>query len=99
MECSLVALVACFSWSGFYIDSGLSYVDVTYSEVELHGSEVEYVARSHNPFGKLGIGFQLNLSPNFLAEVELAHASSLKTQDDRGVNSISLNVRWYPFRH
>jgi hypothetical protein len=25
MDCTLAALIACFSWSGFYLDTGISY--------------------------------------------------------------------------
>ena len=98
MECTLAALVACFSWSGFYIDGGLSIRDVKYAEVVIHSAyDVDYVARSHNPFGRLAFGFDARLSPTLSAAIEVSHESSVRTGNDRGVNSAMFSVRWRPF--
>lgn len=114
MECTIATLIACFSWSNLYLDGGMSYLDVGETVIEkrwvenyvyvadhepTHStrfSEVE--ARSpHNPYGRLSLGYQVEL-PSVTLSLELSHLSSIATNQDRGVNSISFKARWFPFR-
>jgi len=93
--CSLASLIACFSISNLYLDSALVYEDVTY--VEINPVTMERVAAPRNPLGRAAIGYQISFR-SFDVAVEASHQSSLITSADRGVNSISLRARWYPFR-
>lgn len=108
--CSLHALIACFSWSNLFIDSGLLYQDSGVEQIKA-GSTYDFYdgayhlmrtddSSSHyasNPYGRLAIGYEMQFtSVTFALEVE--HVSSLDTTKDRGVNAINLKARWYPFR-
>jgi hypothetical protein len=110
MECSLFALLACFSWSSLYIDGGLSYKDrelphqVFETEVIRLPGVVETVTTQHttdhplNPYGRVAVGYELRFTSITLS-LEASHASSLDTGGDRGVNALSIKARWYPFGH
>lgn len=112
MECTLATLIACFSWSGLYVDSGVSFVDsaetviredleVTYSP----GPDIPFETRvatkedrfSRNPYGVLSIGYQVQME-NFSWRLQASHRSSLKTDKDRGSNAIEFYMRWQPFK-
>lgn len=110
--CSLFALIACFNWSGFYVDGGLLYQDSGVEQIKdtstyrwIPGDQnFELDSRSHrashtaeNPYGQLTIGYELRFT-NITWGLEATHTSSIATGRDRGVNSISLRARWYPFR-
>jgi hypothetical protein len=113
MECTLAALVACFSWSGFYVDTGIAYADagervyVRYvadvldkesGELIIGAREQQkYDLSPRNPFGRFSLGYEINVS-RFRVSLEGSHISSLDTGKDRGVNYINLNVRWFPFK-
>lgn len=106
MECTIATLIACFSWSNLYVDTGLLAQDsgvedrrATYewydgSYILQRESDSHYAA---NPYGRLAIGYGFDLRRVSLS-LEVAHVSSLATADDRGVNSLQLRARWYPFR-
>ena len=102
MDCALTslhALIACFSWSGLYIDTGLSYQDagLPYQEWRTYESrtpsgaiETRTQLETHddpfNPYGWAAIGFQVELR-NVTIELEARHAvSSLRDDNDRGIN-------------
>lgn len=102
MECTLAALIACFSWSGLFVDTGIAYQD--------HGEQWRYgiyedgqMTRvvsadwKRNPYGRFGIGYEVSVG-RFTWTLEARHVSSLAEGDDKGVNSISLGARWFPFR-
>jgi hypothetical protein len=107
--CSLQALLACFSWSGVYVDSGLSWYDRSLPHQELTttttdlGGVIETVTvpyitdRPFNPYGRLAIGYEVRFN-NLTIALEAAHTSSLDTGEDSGINAIGLRARWYPFR-
>lgn len=99
MECSLAALIACFSWSNLYIDTSLSYLDV--KQIYPHWEETinQRVNRSEylSPYGGLALGFSLPIQEVTLS-LEASHVSSLATSHDRGINAVSLRARWFPFR-
>lgn len=109
MDCSLAALIACFSWSNLYIDSGLSVQDYSFehqteraSYLFLDGAyqPMTYEVRSShagNPYGRVALGYELNFR-KVSWSMEASHVSSLNTDSDRGINAISINARWYPFR-
>jgi hypothetical protein len=112
MDCvltSLHTLIACFSWSNLYVDGGLSYQDINVSRSEYRttvnrdGNAVETVTALYNwrddqnPYGRVALGYELRFS-SVTWRVEASHLSSLDTGTDRGVNSLSLSARWYPFR-
>lgn len=93
--CSLHALIACFSWSNLYLDGGLVYDDIDY--VEISPITLEIASAPRNPFGRISAGYEIQFASLTIA-LEAAHTSSLNTNADRGVNSIGLRARWYPFR-
>lgn len=93
MECSLSALVLCFSWSNLYIDTSLSYLDVKQQYIVDGESRVEYIS----PYGGLTLGFAVPFKDGHVS-IEATHISSVATNHDRGINSIGIHARWYPFR-
>jgi hypothetical protein len=107
--CSLFALIACFNWSGFYVDGGLSFQDsspvhqewattVNYLPTATETVRTQYTTDEPlNPYGRFALGYQIEFKSVTLS-LEAAHVSSLATNRDRGVNSIGLKARWYPFR-
>lgn len=113
MECSLAALIACFSWSNLYIDGGLLYQDggehFTTRNVasaivvdgdrisQLDAMDVQSVNEAQNPYGRLSLGYQIDVN-NTSWRLELSHISSVATSEDRGINSVAISARWYPFR-
>lgn len=109
LVCSLHALLACFNWSGVYLESGLSWQDTSLPHLEYStvttdlGGAIETVRtpyttdRPFNPYGRLALGYELRFSTVTLG-LEASHTSSLETGDDRGVNALTLRARWYPFR-
>jgi hypothetical protein len=114
MDCTLATLIACFSWSGLYVDSGVSIQDrgdtyfVTapeYFERPLTNGVVEsgteVVTREidvrRNPYGRFALGYQVNIG-SLVLSIEASHKSSLDTSKDRGINSLGISARWFPFR-
>ena len=110
MECSLAALIACFSWSNLYIDAQVSYVDraVPYHEwrdvspPSVNGVvERAYVStisnENENPYLRNAIGFKLAFRTIDLS-AEIFHDSSMSSDKDRGVNGFALRAQWFPFR-
>lgn len=110
MECTLAALLACFRLSGMYIDTGISIQDsgvesqTKEAAYDFYGGEYhlmdsaatsEHFAR--NPYGRLSLGYQIDFG-NVTWRFEASHLSSLATESDRGVNSIGISARWFPFR-
>lgn len=111
MECTLAALVACFSWSGLYIDTGIQYrdkglpvttqvpIDFTSADGRFHTvgvmDSVSY--KRENPYGSFAIGFEIS-GRKWSASLEGFHLSSMSTGRDDGINGVSLGVRVYPFR-
>lgn len=108
MECTLAALIACFSWSGLYLDADLSYLDSdvprrSWSVYQIQhdwGTETDIrsaeTTRPANPYGRLSIGYQLEFK-SVTVSLEGWHLSSTK-DSDRGLNAFSLRARWFPFR-
>lgn len=111
MECSLAALIACFSWSNLYIDAEISYQDlsVPYHEWKYEGSSmsqgglIESTWRStisyedENPYGRTAIGLKLPFRTIDLS-AEVFHESSVSSNKDRGVNGVAIKAQWFPFR-
>jgi hypothetical protein len=105
MECTLATLVACFSWSGLYVDTGIQVNDVgpysrTYVDSPNIDAPMEYRdfrLPARNPYGSFGIGYDVTVG-RFTWSLSAQHVSSLDTGEDHGVNSIRLGVRWRPFR-
>ena len=110
MDCTLAALIACFNLSGIYLDSGLSVQDyepaylkrwdfISYNGdgVEETGWREEVSRSSRNPYGKIAVGYELDLRSVRIA-LEAVHQSSIATNSDKGINSLALSVRWFPFR-
>lgn len=110
MECSLAALIACFSWSNLYIDAQISYQDraVPYHEwvnisppprdgiVETsYRSTISY--ENENPYMRNAIGFKLPFRAIDVS-LEAFHDSSMSSDKDRGVNGVALRAQWFPFR-
>jgi hypothetical protein len=110
MECTLATLIACFSWSGLYVETGLqaqdhhptrSYTEMTKlyvgQDFQPTGVNSYDVKLGGNPYGRFGLGYAIDVG-RFTWSLEAMHVSSLVTGKDVGVNSVSLNVRWRPFR-
>lgn len=113
MECSLATLIACFSWSNLYIDGGLLYQDggehytsreiasaivvdgATVTQTDAHSIYSDNTAQ--NPYGRLSLGYQLDFG-NMSWRLEASHISSVDTSEDRGINSLAISARWFPFR-
>lgn len=109
MDCTLAVLITCFNLSGLYIDSGLSWQDMgeprlqSRSEVIAHDWGMEtavygvWTDKPTNPYGRVALGYEVNFQ-SLTWRLEASHLSSVLTNGDRGVNSVSLSARWYPFR-
>jgi hypothetical protein len=111
MECSLAALIACFSWSNLYIDTQISYQDrsVPYHEWVYMGTttapsglvETTYLStisnENDNPYMRNAIGLKLPFRKIDVL-VEAFHDSSMSSDEDRGVNGVALRATWFPFR-
>jgi hypothetical protein len=113
MDCTLAALIACFSWSGFYLDTGISYQDrgetliseYDFAVVDEAGGEIpelryrltQYTDRVHNPYVNVALGYEVNFRAVSI-RLQGSHTSSVATGQDKGINAITLGARWYPFR-
>lgn len=109
MECAIAALLACFSWSNLYLDSGLSFQDVGAARIEWQTTQsqldgvIETISRQArvnspmNPYGRIALGYEIGFSV-LTWRLEASHVSSVATGRDRGVNVVSVSTRWYPFR-
>lgn len=107
--CSIHALIACFNWSGLYLDAGVEYYDqplrstLVRDQHHYHdgrnygfGGYTEAVYNDGANYGYAAIGYEFGgerLSFNLRA----THNSSFDTGRDRGVNSVSFGFRWRPF--
>jgi hypothetical protein len=108
--CSLFSLIACFSWSNLYLDGGVQYNDyetlrpgftdaVTINAPGVNET-IRYetlVSEDTNPQGRIALGYEIAFTSISL-RLEASHMSSLSSSTDRGLNAISINARWYPFR-
>lgn len=113
MECSLFALIACFSWSNLYIDNQISYQDrsvpyhywqaVTPPPSSSTGALESTYYRSavgeddQNPYYRGSIGIKIPFRSIDIS-AEVFHDSSISTGRDRGVNGVALRAQWFPFR-
>lgn len=111
MECSLAALIACFSWSNLYVDAQISYQDraVPYHEWRYEGTStsagglIESTWRStitnenENPYMRNAIGMKLPFRSIDIS-LEAFHDSSISSDRDRGVNGFAVKAQWFPFR-
>lgn len=109
MECSLFALLTCFSWSNLYVDGGLSFKNqelphqVFETQVIRLPGVIETITTQRttdepmNPYGRIALGYEMQFSALSLA-LEVAHESSIEANDDDGFTAISLRARWFPFR-
>ena len=107
--CSLFALIACFSWSNFYVDGGLSFQDSSAPHQEwttqvTNLSGVTETIRTQyttdepmNPYGRLAFGYQIEFK-SVTFSLEATHLSSISSNQDRGINALGIRARWYPFR-
>lgn len=110
MDCTLAALLACFSWSGLYIDGQVSYQDTNLPYY--YWKDVSPPSRNGvmetarvltlsdepvNPYFRNAIGYQLSFKRIDLS-AEVFHDSSMASNKDRGVNGIGIRARWFPFR-
>lgn len=70
------------------------YLPVTYDyPVTLHAYDFAYMA---NPYGRLALGYDWRF-PKVTFDLQVMHQSSI-VAGDRGFESVSLSVRWYPFK-
>lgn len=113
MDCALTTLIACFSWSNLYLDSGVSWQDAgiehhyqqrSHDYIERRGLTEEVwtderwqVRSAENPYGRIAFGYEIGFR-SLTWRIEAAHVSSIAASHDRGINSVSIGARWYPFR-
>ena len=112
MECTIAALIACFSWSGVYLDSGLSFQDIgtPYQEWRTHVNhtpsgaietvtQLETLDDPFNPYGWVALGYQLDFR-TWTIELSGRYGNASLDEDSPGkaIKSLNLGVRWYPFR-
>lgn len=110
MECTLSALIACFSWSGLFVDTGIqvqdrgigaNYMFDVWENVDGQWTNTrsEWIHEdfSRNPYGRFGVGYVLDFGRAEIT-LEASHTSSLETGSDKGINALSLRMRWFPFR-
>lgn len=87
-------------------DSGTYYVrdlvetkagpEFIYRPVEVDGYWRYDVNEVRNPYGSFALGYDYSWR-SFSFDLNIKHQSSIVVSD-RGRNSISLDVRWYPFK-
>lgn len=110
MDCTLATLIACFNLSGLYLDGGLQFNDydtlrpgwtdsvtITTPSVTETISYQTLVSERDNPYGRIALGYELRFQ-SISWRVEASHLSSLASNDDHGLNAISISARWHPFR-
>jgi hypothetical protein len=113
MECTLATLIACFGWSHLYLDGGLAYQDAGMYHQIVNESAATVVVDGNvttasdrqiwqydhpaNPYGRLALGYELHFE-SISWRLEATHISSVASTKDRGINSLSINARWHPFR-
>lgn len=113
MECTIATLIACFSWSGFFVDSGVGYQDRGESRLDTHTQSFTYPnglvntwtydtvnVSPQNPYGRFGLGYQAEMrvgGTRVVFEAEAWHTSSLETTKDRGTNAIGFSAKIFPF--
>lgn len=97
MECTLATLIACFSWSGLYVDTAISAQDAGIAFDVYDGRQWSFRDTSQNPYGVFAIGYSISFKSIDLA-LEASHRSSFALEDDKGVNAVTLRMRWHPFR-
>lgn len=98
MECTLAAIIACFSWSNFYVDSHLSVIDAPVRHYRFTGASYVEHREYQNPYAGFGIGIALPINNNLTISFEASHMLSSVTSRDDGINAVSVRARWYPFR-
>jgi hypothetical protein len=95
----VLALAGCaLTPGGLYAGGSILATDISYAEVEIDGPQVREVARSHNPFGRIALGYQAQFGPRMTGDCEIFHQSSLATAKDRGENAAACGLRWFLFR-
>lgn len=109
MECTLAALIACFSWSNLYLDADLTYLDARIPRYEYHVQTIQHSwgqenignwalnHRPQNPYNRVAIGYEVQFR-SVTVSLEGWHLSSVKDDNDKGMNAVSLRARWFPFR-
>lgn len=112
--CSLTALLACFSMSGFYVDASIIHSNkgaaiVVYDEAAfdtvIKGMPITVIyplarieENPRNPYGRISVGYDLQLSKSLAMRLDYSHESSLATNADRGEERITVGLTWRPFR-
>jgi hypothetical protein len=110
MECSLAALIACFSWSNLYIDNQISYQDhripyhywrdVSPPPSQNGAVETAYVwtlgRENPNPYYRGAIGIRMPFK-SIDVSAEVFRDTSI-SMDGQGVNGLALRAQWFPFR-
>ena len=109
MECTLLTIIACFSWSNLYVDGGLSYQDSDFPRQEwrtqvnhLPGAtetvtQLETVDEPYNPYGRGALGYEVRFRSVTIA-AEAFYSGSFNENGARGVKGVGLKARWYPFK-
>jgi hypothetical protein len=113
MECTLGtlhALIACFGWSNFYLDGGLSYQNAEFPHLEWRThvirspsvietiTSLEQVDEPYNPYGRAALGYEMRFKSITLS-AEAFYAGSVAGDGGPATKGVSLKARWYPFKH
>lgn len=109
MECALATLIACFSWSGFYVDTSMQWQDAGLPKTEatpvyFHNDRSNFAGytqtvsyETKNPYAEVALGYQVEFH-NVALSLSAWHRSSIATGQDEGINALSVGMRWRPFR-
>lgn len=110
MECSIAALIACFSWSGLYVDTGFTSMDLSTPRQEwrtfnftnssgVHETGGSYVNASDyaKSYGRFAVGYTLDFGSVQLS-LEGSQTYGLASESVNRIRAVSVNARWYPFR-
>jgi hypothetical protein len=84
-------------FSGFFISAGLSAMAAIPPPLPPATGWYRDITWRENPYGILSVGWEADLSPNFVFTFELRHQSSIPAYD-RGENTAGINLRYFPFR-
>lgn len=112
MDCTLATLIACFSWSGLYIDSGMSWQNRGETYVTQFGTYDRNLAdglpealpyafstdKPSNPYMDVSVGYSVKIENVEVSLTVRGHRSSIATGADKGFNYARLGFRWFPFR-
>jgi hypothetical protein len=107
MSCTLATIAACLSFSNLYVDGGVAILDRKDMQIRPVGTVLDITGRTlydvaiadtaRNPYGRFSLGYVMDMD-HLVLTLEGSHLSSIAAPRDRGINSLEMRLRWYPFR-